>query len=251
MWVNRRHFLTATTGIFLTGCAKFPGGEQTSESVSFETLVRQVKYDIGSYLLAHQNDDEVVAAGPIPKDDPSDKTVNKNIKVRQATSKEKCLGQVSFAIQKVKLTVLTEVENKIGGSGGLVVPVGISSVNLSGLGSFQRKGSLTTALEIYPLSTPISGNLKPVPEFQGRPINDTLEALRTDLVRTADVEPCFDFGQSDSPSNTVKWGFTVTKSVTSGGKFGIAIFSIGAEGSSTTIAANTIEVTFIGTGGFG
>jgi hypothetical protein len=212
-----RTTLPAAAGLLLlAGCADFPGDAQSTGSVSFESLVRQIKYDVGGYLLAHQNDVPVVEAPGADADRTEKSTYQANQKAglaRPPAASEKCLGQVSFDIAKVKITASAEVENKAGGSVGLQVPINVATLNLSGGVSQSRKGSLTTTLEIYPTDQLITEPPRPVPEFQGRPIADTLEAVRTDLIKTADTQPCFDFGRSeDQKANSIKWGFTVVRS---------------------------------------
>lgn len=163
---------------------------------------------------------------------------------------EKCTGQIDFKVEKVKLTVLTEVENKGGANASLQVPLNIATANVGASGSLSRKGSLTTSFEIAPdFDQKIEGPLVPVPQFSGLPISSTLEALRSDLIATADVEPCFNFKVQDAGANSIKWGFTVTKATGGNGKVTFVLFSLGAEASTTSAVTNTIEVTFQASGG--
>lgn len=244
-----------TVSLMISACAQIPGGNLPQGSISLETLMRQVKYDVGTYLLAHQNDPNVITQADI--DESEESRVAQQQAIAQGTNRlqrkgEKCTGQIDFKVEKVKLTVLTEVENKGGANASLQVPLNIATANVGASGSLSRKGSLTTSFEIAPdFDQKIEGPLVPVPQFSGLPISSTLEALRSDLIATADVEPCFNFKVQDAGANSIKWGFTVTKATGGNGKVTFVLFSLGAEASTTSAVTNTIEVTFQASGGFG
>ncbi|MFZ5747561.1 MAG: hypothetical protein ACOY45_07860 [Pseudomonadota bacterium] len=244
MQIHRRGFVAAgASALLLPGCVAGAGrAPARPRSISFETLVRQIKHDIGSYIVQHQDDVEIKA------------------------SEKPCAGQVNFAISKVKLTVTTTIDQSSSGNVGLKVPLDLLTISPSGSGSRGLSNSVTTSLAIFPITAgpdavvedaAIAAQvLKQAPtapaEFMGTPICDALNQLRADLIRTADVPPCFNFGEGDQRENSVKWAFTVTEKRQAGGKLELLLFSIGSEASQTRSFANVVETSFIATGeGFG
>lgn len=261
--MERRQFLacgSAAAVALLTGCATSPDDFGSGDAtVSFETLVRQLKYDIGTYLWRHKDEKEALNR-PGPDATDQEKAEFQQMlsggQYRAQQDGEACVGQVTFTLTRVKLTVATTVEQKASGSAGLEVPIGVVTVAPAGSISRLRSSSLTTTLDIYPTynedfevmdSAPAA-----TPEFVGHPITDTLEALRSDLIKTADTKPCFNFGVEETQKgNSVKLGFAVTRTAGTGGKLKILIFSLGAETSVSRNVANTIEVFFVSKGEFG
>lgn len=242
----------------LAACVTVGESGRPIEGPTFEAVVRQVKYDLGTYLWRHRDEREPL---PAPDDAAPQNLEAFNAMVtgdqyRAATDQEVCTGEVFFMIVKVKLSVQTTFDTKIGGSAGLKVPLGPVVVGPKASMSRQTVQTMTTTLEFIPetmhaaheamTEAPTSPGLG----FSGHPIADTLDALRLSLQAAADTRPCFTFGaDQDQKSNSVKMGFTVTE--TRGGGFSLDLFSLGAEGSRTEIVANTIEMFFVSHGEFG
>lgn len=259
-----RRELLASGGLILAGALSGCVGRRDpfrtgGPSVSFESLVRQMKYDVGTYLWRHKGQKEALNR-PGPNATPEEKAQFQQMleagQYRAARDGEACVGQVSISLVKVKLTVTTTVEQKDSGNLGLEVPLGIVTVSPSGSQTSTSNQSLTTTVEIYPTVNEdfevVDDEPQPPGEFVGHPITDTLEALRSDLERTADTKPCFNFGvEQDQKTNSVKLGFTVTRAAGGGGKLKILFFSLGAESTQSRAVANTIEVFFVSRGEFG
>jgi hypothetical protein len=265
--VDRRHLLvTGSVGFaaLLSGCVTGRGRASVPvETIPFEALLRQVKYDVGTWLWRHQYEKEALNR-PAPGASPEKiKAFNDLLAAGQYREtkpgrKEACAGQVSMTLTKVKLTVTASVDNKTGASGGLEIPIGLASFSPSGSYSVKDSQSLTTTVEIYPtapnaLDEEEYVDSEPVaqPEFTGHPITDTLEALRSSMEKTADTKPCFNFGlEQDQKGNSVKLGFTIEKVGQVGGKLKLFFFSLGADNTNTRTVANTIEVSFVSRGEF-
>ncbi|MDR6827203.1 hypothetical protein J2X48_000921 [Bosea sp. BE271] len=263
--MDRRTFVkcsgVAAVGL-LGGCADSNGGfGDVGQTVSFEALVRQIKYDVGTYLWRNRDTREALRP-PGPNATAEEKqTFRDNLatgQYRAARKGEDCVGQVTFTLTRVKLTVSVTVEQKANGSASLEIPVGISTVTPSGSLSSTSNSSLTTTLDIYPTvkdlekSELVTSEPVPTGEFVGHPITDTLQALRSDLIKTADTKPCFNFGvEQDQKTNSVKLAFVVTQAAGLGGKLKIVFFSLGADGSTSRSVANTVEVFFVSKGEFG
>lgn len=261
--VDRRGFIVgsgASAAMLLSGCAT--GRDFTrvgAPTVSFEDLLRQVKFDLGTYLWNHRGQKEALNR-PGPNATAEERAeFERSIaagQYRAARDGEACVGQVSLTVVKVKLTVTTTVETKSGGSGGLEVPLGLVTVSPSVSTSRVSNQSLTTTVEILPTvfddqetvdKEPVSPGI-----FEGHPITDTLEAMRRDMERSADTKPCFNFGaEQDQKTNSVKLGFTVTRTTGAGAKFKFLFFSLGAEASQSRAVANTMEIFFVGRGELG
>ena len=254
MELDRRMVLIGGPALLIGGCVT-GGQHRPFQTISFESLARQIKYDIGTYLFRHQDDVPIVEAPGADASDEERATYAAAVqegRARPPGPNQRCLGQVSFTISKVRLVATTTAESRLSGSAGLQVPIGLVTLSPSMSASSSRNQTLATTLDMYPMAGQrLDSAPPPVAEFEGTPIADTLDALARDLSRTADTPPCFEFGrETDQKANGVKWGFTVTRSQTVGGKLSLLIFSLGAEGTSTRSVANTIEVNFIGTGGF-
>jgi hypothetical protein len=86
--------------------------------------------------------------------------------------------------------------------------------------------------------------------FKGTPISNSLKQLRTSLLAASDSKPCvsFDPGGDKPQDNSYAIGFTVAQTETAGATFKFLVFSVGASESAQAQAANTITVTFKGTG---
>lgn len=261
--LNRRTLMASgSLGLagLLSGCGAGRNGLRAGmPTVPFELLLRQMKYDVGTYLWRHQGDKEAVnRPGPNATADER-KEFEEFIaagQYRAARDGEACVGQVSLSLVKVKLTVTATVKQKDSANAGLEVPLNLVTISPSGSISAEDDQSLTTTVEIFPTVLEefeyIDAEPQARPEFAGHPVTDTLEALRAAMQRTADTKPCFHFGvEQDQKSNSVKFGFTVTRSGTAGGKLKILFFSLGAESSETQTVANTIEVFFVSKGEFG
>lgn len=261
--IDRRMMIgggVAIAGGLLSGCVGTRNGFRTgAPAVSFEALIRQIKYDVGTYLWQHKGEKEALnRPGPnaTPEEIKEFETSLTGGQYRPARDGEACVGQVSITVTKVKLTVSTSVEQKEGGSAAVEVPLDIVTISPGISGSRTLNQSLTTTLEIYPTAYDnfelVDSEPRPVPEFEGHPITDTLNALRRDLEKTADTKPCFNFGvEQDQKSNSVKLGFTVTRASGGSGKLKILFFTLGAESSTTRTVANTIELFFVSRGEFG
>jgi len=241
MLIGRRAFISSSGAtLLLPGCVSGPRGSALP-TVSLESLMRQLKHDVGSYVFEHQRDTAV------------------------KSSEKPCAGDVNFTIQKVKMTVTATFDRETGASGGLKVPIGLITLDASGSLSKTLTNTVTTSLTVFPLTADagavFSGDtekykyqeLKAAPpapsEFTGTPIRDALNGLRRDMIAASDTAPCFNFGQEGDPQdNVVKWGFAI-KEVQGGGiGLSILLFSLGAQSSSTTTYANTLEASFIATG---
>lgn len=277
--LDRRFVLGAGGGLLLTGCASAPTlGSASRRAVTLESLVRQLKHDIGTYIFETQD-------------------------ARPEAGQTVCGGEVIFEIKKVQISVSTIVDRTVTESGGLKVPLGQLTLEGGVNRTATRNDTLTTTLSIYPVTlsaadaeeilksdaethrevraaaqaagTPpdpdallpdpllakrLTAVPPPSPDFEGTPIRDALIRLRNDVVATSDTPPCFDFtmdgagedGGEGKPENAVKWAFSVTEKRGGGGKFSLLFFSAGAEGSVSRNWANTITVEFTGRGvGFG
>lgn len=250
----------AMAGGLVSGCVGTRNAFRTgAPSVPFEALIRQIKYDVGTYLWQHRGEKEALNRfGPnaTPEERKNFELQLTGGRYRAAKDGEACIGQVSITVTKVKLTVSTSVEQKDGGSASVEVPLGIVTLSPGISGSKTINQSLTTTLEIFPTAydefETVDSEPRPAPEFDGHPITDTLNALRRDLEKTADTKPCFNFGvEQDQKTNSVKLGFTVTRASGGFGKLKILFFTLGAESSTTRTVANTIELFFVSRGEFG
>lgn len=245
MQTDRRAFIASSGSVLLlTGCMGKQSVGRPTPAIPLESLVRQIKHDIGSYIFEHQDDPELPASSNLP-----------------------CWGQIAFAIQKVKLTVTVTSDHTIGANGGLKVPVDILTIEASGSSSRLVGNSVTTSLTIWPITASKDAEFEeasvafqrlaaappPSPDFEGTPIRDALNNLLADLKKTADTPPCFNFGEGDNQKdNIVKWAFKIEDKRKVGGKLSLLFFSVGADNESVRSFANTIEVNFIATGdGFG
>jgi hypothetical protein len=243
MLLTRRRFIVSASATgMLSACAGFPNKQAPMQTVPLESLVRQMKHDIGSYIYEHQNDPLFQPTG------------------------RPCGGQADFAIQKVKMTVTATLDRTFSANAGLQVPINLVTLEASGSRARTIGNTVTLNLEIWPITAGEDAEFEdetaaaqrltaippPSPDFSGTPIRDALNQLRRDLIATADTPPCFNFGEGEQKGNVVKWGFSLTNKAQSGGKLSLLIFSVGAESSATHTFANSIEATFIATGvGFG
>jgi hypothetical protein len=241
MILDRRTIVLGASAGLLSGCISDQGLGQDPPTVSFESLVRQIKHDVGSFIFQHQ-EDVAVAKGPV------------------------CAGQVAFTIQKVAMTVTATLDQSGTVNAGLKIPLNLLTLEPSLSRSRTLSNSITTNLTIWPITASKGAEFDDAalarqrltaappasPEFTGTPICDTLNQLRSDLLKTADAAPCFDFGQAEQKANSVKWAFSVTNKAQAGGKLSLAMVSVGADTSSSRVFANTIEASFIASGeGFG
>lgn len=243
MSINRRLFTTGLgTSMLLPGCTEYLGDNGLTATAPFESLVRQIKHDVGTYIFQHQNDPE------IPPD------------------VQPCSGQIAFAINKVEINVTATFDRSMSGNAGLKVPIDVTTFGMSGSYSTIRNDTITTSLTIWPITAAKEAIIEeksdqvqrltavppPAPDFSGTPITNALNQLRNDLIRTANTPPCFDFGKDEQSGNVVKWAFTISKKAEAGAKFSLLLFAVGADGSVSRSFANTIEVNFIASGrGFG
>ncbi|TAW09969.1 hypothetical protein [Rhizobium ruizarguesonis] len=240
--INRRGVLLAVPAGLLSSCGLGANTADVSRTVAFESLLRQIKHDIGTYIYRHQNDKSAVGSGKV------------------------CAGAVDFIVSKVAITVTAKVDQTTSGSGGLQVPVNLATLDGSVGVSRVLNDTITTKLSIFPLTAAADAEIEDEsakkqriinpppapPDFRGTPIADALDKLRQDLIATSDTAPCFNFGQGEQNDNTVQWAFSVSDKIEGSGKFTLVLFSVGADGSRTKTFANTIDVTFVGTGeGFG
>lgn len=236
----RRTLLLAGGAGAVSGCTTL-GSYQPSGFVDFESLARQMKHDVGKYVF--NNQDRVNPAGGAV-----------------------CAGDVAFSIYSVTMTVTAVVDRSQGASGGLKIPLNLLTISPKITAARSFTDTLTTSLTVYPLIAAkdaiyerpelkrqrLTSVPPPSPKFEGTPINDTLEKLRADLVKTSDTAPCFKFGEPDKQKNSIKWAFSVVDKTGGGVSFDIAIVSIGAEGAQQRTYANTLEVAFTAAGeGFG
>lgn len=226
MQIDRRVFLASIgSSAALAGCetTSWVGGPP-SEPVTYEALVRQVKYDLGHYAEISAGDAE---APPLPN---------------------ACAGQIALQIDKVKLTVTASVERTRTVTGGLKVPINLLTLEPSRSNARTLNNTLTTILTIWPRDERAMAGavLAPDPAFDNTtPITDALVGIRRSLLAVSDTPPCFSFGaDSAKDGNVVKWAFSLSRKDTAGGKAAIAIFSVGAEEVNTAAYANTIEVFF-------
>lgn len=240
----------------LAGCVT-RRGFSAATPVSYDDVLMQLKHDIGTYIYRHKDEVPVV---PQPAADatPEEKAAYwENVRQKLARppgADEKCLTQVSFSVSKVKVKIAAAAEDTGSGSLELKVPIGGATFTPGVGGGKTRKHSLETSLTIYPTASegPI-GPPPPAPQtFEGTPITDTLEALAASMRRAAAVEPCFEFDRdAGAQDNTVTYGFSVERNRKVSGKLEIFIFTLGADREIKNSVANTIEITFIGVGGFG
>jgi hypothetical protein len=232
MLLSRRTVIAGlgATGL-LPGCATVSGTSRSLRTVSFESLVRQMKHDVGSYIFQHQDETPQLVRPP-------------------------CGGQIDLVIQRVKMTVTATVDQTGGINAGLKVPINVITLEAGGGRSHTINNSVSVGLTLWPLDpgagNPVSPRLEAPPppsdEFVGTPICDALNQLRRDLRQTADTAPCFNFGDGDKQDNSVKWAFSVSDEDTVSGKLTILVFSIGGDSTVTHTFANTIEASFVGSG---
>lgn len=237
---TRRELLALTASGFLSGCTGGKSLSSRTETVTFESLVRQIKHDVGTYVVQHQ--DEAMPKGLV------------------------CAGNVAFTISKVKMTVTAVLDTSGSINAGLKIPLDLVTVDASASAAQGSNNTITTSLVIYPISAAKDAEFEDEsvavqrlttappasPQFVGTPITDVLNRLKADLLKTADTPPCFNFGDGEQKENVVKWAFTVTRKASGGGKLSLALFTLGADTSRSQSYANTIEVSFIATGeGFG
>lgn len=241
--LSRRAFSQYMTVVpWLAGCNQAPTGVFPSKTIPLESLLRQIKYDVGTYIFQHQDDSMQHLRG------------------------RACAGQVEFAIRSLKISVTTSIDRTQSASAGLQVPIDVVTLDAGGSGSRLLNDTITTTLVIWPITAPSNSLLDdeteaqqrltavppPSPDFSGTPISDALNQLRNDLIQTSDTPPCFDFGREEQDDNVVKWAFSVSDKMQGTAKLSLLLFSVGAEASATTTFANTIEATFIAFGeGFG
>lgn len=248
--------------LFLSGCITTPEEDSGYETVELEKVLRQLKYDLGTYIYRHQ-DDEFAVAPPGPGASAAEiETFRQSIAndlLRAASEEERCLGQVSLQVSKITVSMATIVEDSAGTQASLKVPINVFTLTPSGKSAASTKQSITTSFTIYPgFQSGSDGDRErlqntpqPINAFSGHPITDTLEALKKDMENTADTLPCFNFGVEEKQKNSVKLGFEIKQSTTIGGKLEFLVFSIGAEETSSNTVTNTIEVFFVGQGEFG
>lgn len=72
-----------------------------------------------------------------------------------------------------------------------------------------------------------------------------LTNLRESLLRASDKTPCLRFPK-EKQDNTVEFGFSATRSRSSGGLINFYVFALGANRSSERTAAHTIKIAFEG-----
>jgi hypothetical protein len=242
--IDRRDFFVgAGASIMLGGCATtLESRREPLPGVRFESLLRQIKHDVGSYIFRTQDD-------------------SPEVRLRNNA----CVGDVSFQIQSVKLTVTAQVDQTADDTAGLTIPLDVLTINPSaGIGR-TLNNSITTSVVIYPMTASREAVIEDAalqrqrltaippasPEFEGTPIANALTQLRQDMIAVSDTPPCFNFGTGDK-GNVVKWAFAVTRRRTVGAKLNLLIFSVGTSDTTSTRYANEIEVAYIAAGeGFG
>ncbi|MEO0440139.1 MAG: hypothetical protein AAF067_04600 [Pseudomonadota bacterium] len=216
--------------IVLAGCSGSNAGisqpATIQQPIPYEALVRQIKYDVGTYLQAQEN------AAPVAEN-----------------STLACRGQVEFAIEKVKLNVTASRSVESDPSAGLEVAVGPVGLEASGSRGVNSSYSIATTLVMYPDDEPFVKISQPDGWVKGAPLAETLAALKRDLIATSDTGPCFGFG--DKPEgNTVTLGFGIDRVRSEGAKLKLFFFSVGATRKDTSSIANSIEITFRPSGEF-
>lgn len=256
MDMDRRTFAMGVAVLPLAGCVTGRGFNAASP-VAYDDVLMQLKHDIGTYMFRHK--DEVPVVAQPASDATAEEKASYWENVRQKLARppgpgEKCLTQVSFTVSKVKVKIAAAAEDTGSGSLELKVPIAGATFTPGVGGGKTRKHSLETSLTVYPAASeePIGPPPPAPPTFEGTPITDTLEAMAKSMRRAASVEPCFEFDRdAGAQDNTVTYGFSVERSRKVSGKLEIFIFTLGADREIKHSVANTIEITFIGVGGFG
>ncbi|MFL0357602.1 hypothetical protein ACI5KX_14145 [Erythrobacter sp. GH1-10] len=259
--------LGCTALLFLGGCATSPG--LISEPVPYRELIRHIKHDVGTYVFKHQSDPVVIVPedmrgigpnGPMPltaaeRDSARQAALEMASglpNARVAKSDEICGEQVSFEIESVQITVANQVDRSGTFGGGFALEVAPVKVSGSGKVTNSLKDTVATSLTVYPAEQIIDSQPPPSKYFVGTPINDTLEALASDLAATANTRPCFEFRPDTKGSvNTLTWTFIVSSKAETGGKLSLILFSTEASRSEATSNSNTIKITLRPNGAFG
>lgn len=187
------------------------------ETVSVESVVRQIKSDVARYDIyraAHANDTPLNNA---------------------------CGGHIDFEITSIAISLTTITERSLSGTVGAVVPA--TPFKFSGGGSRTTKSSQVVKFTLKP-APPRRGEVELLPNDGG--FASVLINLRESLLRASNQLPCFAF--ADDQKNSIEFGFTITNANSAGGGVSFLIFTLGAERKESHQAANTVTVNFRATG---
>lgn len=214
--------LLCLTMILLCGCnATTPVNEGDPASIS--SVVTAIKNDVAKYQ-------EFAAMA-------------KQEKPRANT----CKGKIDFDIQSIKVSLTTQTDYSVTGSGGATLPVGNLTFGPSGSITRSAKGTQVLTFNLYP-RIPDAKEL--VGDIDGKtyPIAATLQKLRSELLEASDLsDNCMSLQAADpskTENSTFSFGFAVTNSGSASGTLKFVIFSLGASGSVQKQAGNTITVAF-------
>lgn len=235
-FVQRAMRLGALAGsLMLTACQSLPMNE--GKPASLADVVGKIKSDVAVY----QTYDAAVENEP--------------------PQENRCRAAVGFSIESVKVSLLTETDNTVGGSIGAKVPTGIVTIGPSLSRSSETKGTQTTTFSLYPKprigEPPAPSQSAKTIDAAAYPIAAALQRLREGLLAAANqhsltAQTCFSLSPltppggkaPDDPGGTYVFGFTVVHKSGTDGKIELLVFSLGASANEQTTAANTLTVAF-------
>ncbi|MFM0265077.1 hypothetical protein [Paraburkholderia sediminicola] len=207
----------------LAACPTVPQNE--GEPARVADVIKQIKADLGAYQAY-----DSVASAAKPLDDA-------------------CKGIVGFYIDNVKVSLTTQTDDTVTGTGSATLPVGAATLSPSVSGSHERKGTQTLTFSLYPKVEPAPSTLQSMPgpiDSDKYPIASSLQRLRDGLLEASQAKPCVSLSPASGTDSggTFVFGFTVINQLSVGGTLKFVIFSLGATNTTQRQASNTITVTF-------
>ncbi|WP_429555179.1 hypothetical protein [Paraburkholderia sp. MM5477-R1] len=161
-----------------------------------------------------------------------------------------CKGIVGFYIDNVKVSLTTQTDDTLTGTGSATLPVGPVAVGPSVSASQENKGTQTLTFTLYPKAEPTPPTSQPAPpaiDASVYPIAASLQRLRDGLLAASQKGPCVSLvppsGVKDD-GGTYAFGFTVINQASVGGTLKFVVFSLGATNTAQRQASNTITVNF-------
>lgn len=217
----------SAAAVGLSGCVTLPHNEGAPAPIS--AVVSSIKSD----LEAYQNYDAAASLEP-PLNDA-------------------CHGVVGFAIESVKVSLTTMVDDSVTGNGSAVLPVPGATFGPSMSATRDVKGTQTLTFALYPKPELSKAEVLAAQRIDAEkyPIAAHLKALREGLLDASRAKPCMSLvppagadGKVNDPGGTFAFGFTVTNQATAGGTLKLVIYSLGASGTSQSQFGNMVTVTF-------
>lgn len=223
-----RALLASLLALSLVACSSLP--RTVGDPASVSEVVQKIKADLEAY---QRYDAEAATLRP---------------------AEDACRGVVSFAIEKVKVSLITRTDVSAGGSASASAVLADVKVGPGWDAAERVHGAQTLTFTLYP-EGPRSATLagaRPAPIDAAQfPIAAALQRLRDGLLEASHKPPCIALAPHDDDgterrgdAGTVDFDFGVVNDRSANLGVKLVVFSLGVDSASHREAANSITVTF-------